>query len=91
MTARPPSAVDFEACDEPRANMSCHNVSSTSDTLANKIDGTLDAAQAWASAPLAAKADKTPSPSSSTDTLKVNHGLAKHSDGNEVRSDEESD
>ncbi len=37
----------------------------------------LDAAQTGASAPLAAKADKTPSPSSSTDTLKVNHGLAK--------------
>lgn len=77
MMARPPSAVDFGAYDEPRVNMSCHNVSSTSDMLANKIDGTLDAAQAWASAPLAAKADKTPSPSSSTDTLKVNHGLAK--------------
>jgi hypothetical protein len=77
MTARPPSAVDFGAYDEPRLNMSCHNVSSTLDTLANKIDGTLDAAQAEASAPLAAKADNTPSPSLSTDTLKVNHGLAK--------------
>ena len=73
MTARPPSAVDFEACDEPRANMSCHNVSSTSDTLTND----LDAAQAGASAPFAAKTDTTPLPSSLTDTLKVSHGQAK--------------
>jgi hypothetical protein len=60
MMARPLSAVGFGAYDEPRVNMSCHNVSSTSDTLANKIDGTLDAAQAGASTPLAGKADKLP-------------------------------
>ena len=77
MTVRPPSAVNFEACDEPRANMSFHNLSSTSDTLTNDFDGTLDAAQAGASASFAAKTDTTPLPSSSTDTLKVNHGLAK--------------
>ena len=74
--ARFPSAVDYGAYDEPRVNMSCHNASPTSDTLVNKIDGILDAAQAGASTPLAAEADKTPSPASSTDTLKVNHGLA---------------
>ena len=56
--------------------MSCHNASSTSDTLANKIDGIIDSAQAGASAPLAAEADKTPSPASSTDTIKVKQGLA---------------
>jgi hypothetical protein len=56
--------------------MSCHNASSTSDTLANKIDGIIDSAQARASAPLPAEADKTPSPASSTDTIKVNQGLA---------------
>ena len=77
MTARFPSTVDFGAYDEPRVNMSCHNASATSDTLANIIDETLDAAQAGASAPLAAEADKTPLPASSTDRLKVNHGLAK--------------
>jgi hypothetical protein len=77
MTARPPFAVDFEACDEPRANMSCHNVSSTSDTLTNEFDGTLDAAQAGASTSFAANTDTTPLPSLSTDTLEVNHGQAK--------------
>jgi hypothetical protein len=77
MTARFPSVDNFGANDEPRVNMSCHNVFSTSDTLANKIDGTLDAAQAGVSATLATKADKTPSPASLTDTLKENHYLAK--------------
>jgi chromosome segregation ATPase len=77
MMARFPSVVDFGANDEPRVNMSCHNVFSNSEMLANKIDGTLDVAQAGASATLAAKAYKTLLPALSTDTVKENHGLAK--------------
>jgi hypothetical protein len=77
MTERFPSVVNFGANEEPRVITGCNNVFSNSETLAGKIDGTQVAAQAGASAALAAKADKTPLPALSTDTVKENHGLTK--------------
>jgi hypothetical protein len=76
MTARFPPVVDFGANEEHRVIMGRNNVFSISETLVGKIDGTQDAAQAGASAALAAKVDKTPSPASSTDMVKENHALA---------------
>ena len=77
MTARFPSVVDLGANDEPRVNVSCHELFSHSEMLASKIDGAPDRAQAVTSATLAAKADNIPQPAPWTDIVKKNYELVK--------------
>ncbi len=57
--------------------MSRHDPCSYSEMLANKIDRAPDAAQALASATLAAKADNIPQPEPWTDTVKEIHELGR--------------
>ena len=77
MTARFPLVVNLGANDETRVNVSRHNIFSHLEMPANKIDGAPDAAQAVASATLAAKADKIPQPTLWADMIKENHELVK--------------
>ena len=77
MTARFPPVVDLGANDEPRVNVSRHDIFSHSKMPANKIDGAPDAAQAVAFATLAVKADNIPQPTPWIDTVKENHELVK--------------
>ena len=57
--------------------MSCHDLFSHSEMLANKIDGASDAAQAVASATLVTKVDNIPQPTPWADMVKENNRLAK--------------
>ena len=77
MTGRFPSIVNLEANDEARVNVSCHDIFSHLEMPANKIDRAPDAAQAVASATLAAKTDNIPQPTPWTDMVNENHELVK--------------
>ncbi len=77
MTARFPTVVILGVNNEPQVNVSRHNIFSHSEMPTNKIDGAPDAAQAVASATLAAKADKIPQPTLWADMIKENHELVK--------------